>query len=104
MDGLLGRWWVVLGHSAMTEKFEPTLSRIVKWNYDTLPTQPLPNLVWNPHLKRHGEKIEKLRRASTTWVPSLRDLGYEGRLKKLQVPPLTEGRGTGDMIISVLKE
>ncbi len=34
----------------------------------------------NPHLKKHIEKIEKVQRAATRWVPSLRDLSYEERL------------------------
>ncbi len=32
-------------------------------------------------------------------MPSLRDLSYEERLKKLQVPTLTERRERGDMIM-----
>ncbi len=53
-------------------------------------------VVWNPHLKKH---IEKVQRAATRWVPSLRDLSYEERLKKLQLPTLTERRERGHMII-----
>ncbi len=32
-------------------------------------------------------------------MPSLRGLNYEERLKKLQLPTLTEGRERGDMIM-----
>jgi len=28
-------------------------------------------VVWNPHLKKHKSKIEKVQRAATRWVPSL---------------------------------
>ncbi len=33
------------------------------------------------------------------WVPSVRDLRYEERQGKLQLPTLTEGRDRGDMIM-----
>ncbi len=41
------------------------------------------------------EKLEKVQRAATRWVPSLRDLSYEERLKKLQLPTHTERRERG---------
>ncbi len=37
-------------------------------------------VIRNPHWKKHIEKIEKVHRAATRWVPSLRDLSYEGTL------------------------
>ncbi len=40
-----------------------------------------------------------MQRAATRWVPSLRELNYEERLKKLQLPTLTERRERGDMIM-----
>ncbi len=55
-------------------------------------------VVWSPHLK-NTEKLEKVQRAATRWVPSLRDLSYEETLKKLQLPTLTERREKGDMIM-----
>ncbi len=62
------------------------------------PTLEYAAVVWNPHLKKHIEKLEKVQRAATRWVPSLRDLSNEERLKKLQLP-LTERRERGDMIM-----
>ena len=55
-------------------------------------------MVWNPHLKKHINKIEKVQRAATRWVPSLRNLSYEERLKRLNLPTLEERR-RGDMIM-----
>ncbi len=55
--------------------------------------------VWNPHLIKHIEKLEKVQRAATRWLPSLRDLSYKERLKKLQLSILTERRERGDMIM-----
>ncbi len=63
------------------------------------PTLEYAAVVWNPHLKRHIEKLEKVQRAATRWVPSLRDLSYEERLMKFQLPTLTERRERGDMIM-----
>ncbi len=56
-------------------------------------------VVWNPHLKKHIEKIEKVQRTAKRWVLTLRDLSYEERLKKLQLSPLTERRERGNMIM-----
>ncbi len=63
------------------------------------PTLEYAAVVWNPHLKKHIEKLEKVQRAATRWVPSLKDLSYEESLKKLQLPTLTERRERGDMIM-----
>ncbi len=64
------------------------------------PTLEYAAVVWNPHLKKKKtEKTEKVQRAATRWVPSLRDLSYEERLKKLQLPTLTERKERGDMIM-----
>ncbi len=49
--------------------------------------------------KKHEKKLEKVQRAAKRWVPSLRDLNYEERLKKLQLPTLTERREREDMIM-----
>ncbi len=55
--------------------------------------------VWNPNFKKHIEKLEKVQRTATIWVPSLRDHSYEERLNKLQLPTLIERRERGDMIM-----
>ncbi len=54
------------------------------------PTLEYAAVEWNPHLKKHIEKVYKVQRAATRWVPSLRELSYEERLKKLQLPTLTK--------------
>ena len=61
------------------------------------PTLEYAVVVWNPHWIKHTEKLEKVQRAATRWVPSLRELSYEERLKKLKLPTLTERRVRGDM-------
>ncbi len=59
------------------------------------PTLEYAAVVWNPHVIKHIEKLEKVQRAATRWVPSLRDLSYEERPKKLPLPTLTERRERG---------
>ena len=51
------------------------------------PTLEYAAVVWNPHLKKkkHIDKIEKVQRATVRCVPSLRDLSYEERLKKIRL-------------------
>ncbi len=82
---------------AFTYIDEETIKKII--TSLILPTLEYAVIVWNPHLKKSREKIEKVQRAATRWVPSLRDLSYEESLKKLQLPTLTERRERGDMIM-----
>ena len=56
-------------------------------------------VVWSPHLKKDIMKLEKVQRAATRWVPTLRELSYEERLEKLNLPKLEERRVRGDMIM-----
>ena len=55
-------------------------------------------VVWSPHKVKHIRKIERIQRAATKMVPSLRDLTYEERLAKLNLPSLEERRERGDLI------
>ena len=54
--------------------------------------------VWSPHHRKDIRKIERIQRAATKLVPSLRDLSYEDRLKKLKLPTLQQRRERGDLI------
>ena len=56
------------------------------------------NAVWSPHLRKHVEAIENVQRRATKWVPGLKDLSYECRLKSLNLPTLAYRRYRGDMI------
>lgn len=53
---------------------------------------------WAPNLKKHIRKLEKVQRAATKMVPDLRDLTYEDRLKRMQLPTLENRRERGDLI------
>ena len=54
--------------------------------------------VWNPHLKKHIQKLERVQKHATRMVPELRDLSYRERLRVLNIPTLAERRERGDMI------
>ena len=62
------------------------------------PTLEYASVVWNPHLQKDKDKLERIQRAATRWVPELRDLSYEERLKALNLPSLEARRTRGDFI------
>lgn len=56
-------------------------------------------VVWSPHLKKHITKLEKVQKVATKMIPELRQLTYEERLEKLNLPTLRERRERGDVIM-----
>ena len=56
------------------------------------------NQVWNPHLKKHIDKLENVQRRATKLVPGLSKLTYEEGLRKIGLPTLAYRRIRGDMI------
>ena len=38
------------------------------------PTLEYASVVWNPHLQKDVNRLERIQRAATRWVPELRDL------------------------------
>ena len=54
--------------------------------------------IWNPHLSRNIEALEKVQRRATKMVPELKDLPYDQRLVALKLFPLKDRRLRGDMI------
>ena len=55
-------------------------------------------VVWSPHKKKDIRKIERIQRAATKMVPTLRDLPYEERLERLNLQTLEKRRERGDLI------
>jgi ribonuclease P/MRP protein subunit RPP40 len=53
--------------------------------------------VWNPHLKKE-KKTESVQRRATRQIPCMKNLSYQDRLKKLQLPTLEFRRWRGDLI------
>ena len=56
------------------------------------------SVIWNPHEAKDIDKLERIQRAATRWVPELRELSYEDRLKKLNLPSLEARRTRGEYI------
>ena len=56
------------------------------------------SVVWKPHLQKDIIKVERIQKAATRWVPELRGLSYEERLKRLNLPSLEERRTRGALI------
>ena len=52
------------------------------------PTLEYASVVWNPHLQKDINKLERIQRAATRWVPELRELSYEERLQALNLTTL----------------
>ena len=55
-------------------------------------------VIWSPHMKKHVKKLEKVQRLATRMIPEFKELAYEERLKRLELPTLEERRIRGDMI------
>ena len=55
-------------------------------------------VVWSPHKKKDVRKLERIQRAATKMVPTLRDLSYEERLERLKLQTLEKRRERGDLI------
>ena len=56
------------------------------------------NCIWFPYKKKDITLIENVQRRTTKLIPSLKNLSYEDRLRKLKLPSLTYRRTRGDMI------
>jgi len=54
--------------------------------------------VWDPHYKKDKALLEGVQRRATNQIPSLKDLSYPERLRKLGLPTLRYRRLRGDMI------
>ena len=56
------------------------------------------NTVWYPYLRKDIESIEAVQKRFTRFIPGLKHLSYQNRLKNLKLPSLAHRRRRGDMI------
>ena len=56
------------------------------------------NQIWCPYKIRDIDALEKVQRRATKLIPTLRELSYQERLRKLKLPTLAYRRSRGDMI------
>ena len=54
--------------------------------------------VWSPHLKKHINNIERVQRRATKLIDGFKNLEYQERLLRLNLPTLAFRRLRGDMI------
>ncbi len=54
--------------------------------------------VWSPLKLKYIDAVENVRRRATRQLPSMSDLSYPDRLKRLKLPTLAYLRARGDMI------
>ena len=62
--------------------------------------------VWSPYRAKYVDMIESVQRRATKYLPGFKDLTYDERLKKLNLPTLAYRRLRGDMIetYKIIKE
>ena len=58
------------------------------------------NVAWGPFYKEDAKLVEKVQRRATKVVPELKNLTYEDRLRRLNLPSLQHRRRRGDMIFA----
>ena len=56
------------------------------------------NIIWGPFNKADQVLVERVQRRATRLIPSLCDLPYESRMKKLKLPSFMYRRKGGDML------
>ena len=56
------------------------------------------NIIWGPFNKADQVLVERVQRRATRLIPSLRDLSYENRMRKLKLPSLMYRRKRGDVL------
>ncbi|KAG7153965.1 hypothetical protein Hamer_G023185 [Homarus americanus] len=56
------------------------------------------NQVWCPYLIEDIEAVENVQRRATKLVPQIKDLSYEERLRKLQLPTQAYRKSRGDQV------
>ena len=55
-------------------------------------------IIWSPQYVRQSKLIENVQRRTTKLITNLKDLPYEERLRRLNLPTLKYRRLRGDMI------
>jgi hypothetical protein len=56
------------------------------------------NVVWSPSLEKDKQLIEGVLRRATKCIPGLKNMEYEDRLRKMNIPSLCYRRLRGDLI------
>ena len=87
--GIIRRSFTSLSHNSFIKLYKALVRSHLEYGVS----------VWHPHKIKHIEMIESVQRRATRYLPGLKSLSYENRLKILNLPSLTYRRIRGDMII-----
>lgn len=88
----------LLGIINRTFEFKDSPTMLSLYKTMVRPVLEYCNQVWSPLHMKHITLIENVQRRMTRNLPGLKDLEYEQRLKKLDLPTLAYRRLRGDMI------
>ena len=86
--GLIRRTFTYLDENMMKRLFTSLVRPVLEYA----------NTVWSPYLAKDIRDIESIQRRATKMIPTLKNMSYEDRLKKLKLPTLTYRRHRGDQI------
>ena len=88
----------VLGLIARNMEYKDEYTLLTLYKSIVRPHLEYANQIWSPYLKKHIKSIENIQRRATKLIPNLKDLPYEERLSRLNLPTLAYRRMRGDAI------
>ena len=89
MLGLIRRTFSYIDENIMLKLYKAYIRPIIEYCQQAM----------CPYLQKDVIKLENIQRRATKMIPSLRDMPYEDRLKKLNLYTLSDRRRRGDLII-----
>lgn len=98
IDEKINKAFSVLGVINRNFKYMDIQTFIMLYKSMVRPHLEYANLVWFPYKKELIRKIERVQRRATKLIPSIKNLSYEDRLRRLKLPTLAFRRIRGDMI------
>ncbi len=76
------RTFTFIDEKTMLQLYKPLVRSRLEYGVD----------IWSPNLKRLINEVEAVQRRATRMIPSIKNLPYEERLRKLKLPTLVYRR------------